>query len=140
MKKFLLKARLIACMLVGLFAFGFSSSEANAQLSAPSNDLFSNTADAFKAPNEALDILAQEIAGMNNYLQFVNDFPVEMKRKFYNEIHIAIEQNQPVPFAINGSYVKFAPNQIDAPVEVPNPLPLATWQGYYQEVVALLRK
>lgn len=140
MKKFLLKTRLLTCVLAGMLVFGLGMSEASAQVSAPSNDLFSNTADAFKAPNDALDILAQEIVGMDNYLQLVNDFPVEMKRKFYGEIHIAIEQNQPVPFAINGSYIKFAPNQIDAPVEVPNPLPLATWQDYYQEVVDLLRK
>lgn len=96
-------------------------------------------AESLMPPVDAISTLNAEIAVMDQQLQGTTNEPLEYKRKFYNGIVISLEQNNPVLDAINESYSMFVAAPTQTILQVPNPLSLATWKGYYDEVVLLLQ-
>lgn len=124
-----------ACVVVLLFSAMFWTETASAQIDAP--DLPNQN---WVSVNEAIATLNQEIGVMDAQLLSSYNEPLDYKRKFYNGMVISLEQGQPVHVALTENYFKFVPGLTDnSYVEIPNPLPLSVWQGYYDEVIQLLQ-
>ncbi len=93
-------------------------------------------------PNDAVSALNQEIANLDQILLAGPNEPLEYKRKFYSEIAITIEQDVPIPAAVDSNYARFTPQSgflTSSSDKIPNPLSAATWLSYYQEVTDLLQ-
>lgn len=135
MKRILTKKRLLFLVfLLGMTAFGFGVTSLSAQ--APDNAKWKSTVDAMTTLN-------QEIGVIDAILQAnPGDINTMFKRKFYYSIGVALEDGQVPLTAINRSYAMFVPATGPSTFAVeliPNPVPLATWDGYYQQVVQLLQ-
>lgn len=135
MKRFFPQFRnLFACVAVLLFSAMFWTETASAQsiVLKPLND-------DWMSVNDATTTLKVEISNMDAQLQNAYNESLDYKRKFYNGIVISLEEGDGVPDAINENIIKFVPGISDAAIEVPNPLSVAVWQGYYDEVNLLLQ-
>lgn len=94
----------------------------------------------FMSPGNAITTLNAEIGNITDQLQSSYSEPLDYKLKFYNCIVVSLEQGQQVLPAINNNYIRFVPGYTDkSQVEIPNAVPVAVWQGYYQEVTDLLQ-
>ncbi|GEM_PF-1960010 len=140
MKNFLFKSRLGVLLTVCVFAFGLGLTESSAQKIVPS----SNPAEVkpeMVDGSDAMTRLNQEIGALEAFLQGKLPDQLDYKLKYYNCVYQSIEQGEAVPTAIDVNYMRFVPGFTDSPtVEIPNNLPLALWQGYYADIVLLLKK
>ncbi|MBX2892613.1 MAG: hypothetical protein KF734_16920 [Saprospiraceae bacterium] len=128
----------LACMVVFALAAFFFAESANAQgIPKPAGE-------NWKPESVAVSALNQQIAAMDQQLLGPPNEPLLYKRKFYGIIVFNLEQGQAVLNAVNNSYLKFVSQgsygtSASSQVEIPNPLSVAVWQDYHQEVTTLLQ-
>ena len=135
MKRFFPEFRKSFASLVALvFAAMLWTASANAQ--APLKPVGGD----FMSPGDAITTLNTEIGNISDQLQSSYNESLDYKLKFYNCIVGSLEEGQPVFSAVNDNFIRFVPGYTDQPqVEIPNAVPVAVWQGYYQEVTDLLQ-
>jgi hypothetical protein len=140
MNKFLLKTHFGALLTVCALAFGFSLTEASAQLVNPAKTIQGAKVDWVDS-SDAMTRLGQEIAALEAFLQGKSGDPLDYKLKYYILIHQSIESGETVPRSIDLNYMRFVAGFTDDPVvEIPNNLPVSIWQSYYTNAVDLLQK
>ncbi|MCB0533727.1 MAG: hypothetical protein H6574_17735 [Lewinellaceae bacterium] len=132
MKKFMFKTRLGLLVLLGVLAFGLTEVSAQ-QLPKQTQDVNWIPAD------DAVSIVNQEIATLDQQLQMLPSQALELKHKFYLTINELLSVGATVPDALLESYNRFVQGASDSPVVVPNSLSVATWQSYYNEAAQMLQ-
>lgn len=126
----------IACVAVLLFSSLFWTETASAQISS-TNPQDQN----WMIVDEAISTIQQEIAVIENQLQFSYNESLDYKRKYYSVVQFLLQEGDMVPVAVNRGYCKFvAGGTCDAPVESPNNIPVPVWQGYRNELTQLLQQ
>lgn len=138
MKKFLLKTRLAVFVLLGFFAFGFGPTHVSAQLINPTGAFTDGDVGKLVAPAQAIIDLNQEIGNLDGQLLGAPSEALKYKRKFYYCISESLEQGVPVAQAIDANFIRFVAGYTDKPVEFPNTLGTAVWNGYYADVFQML--
>jgi len=139
MKKFFTRTCLVTTLLIGLMAFGIGTTEVAAQ--GDPKEILKMAPANWLASVDALDVLRQQVAALDLIMQGTPYLDIDYKRKYYNCISISIEQGRPVGEAVNTNLALFVTGLNDDPVvEIPNPLPLATWRSIYLEITNLLKQ
>lgn len=134
MKRILTKKRFVMlAFLLGMTAFGFGITSLSAQVS--DNTQWKSSVDAIAVLNQEMNVLDNDLQANPN-----NDL-LMYKRKFYYVISTSIEEGQAVASALNYGYATFVPQTGSSPYSVDpiaNPLPVSTWNTFYQDAVQLL--
>lgn len=132
MKKFMLKTRLGLLVLLGVLAFGLAEAAAQ-QLPQQTQDI------SWVSTDNAILVVNQVVGDLDQQLLTLPNTALELKHKFFESINVLLLEGETVPVALQESYFKFVADSSDMPVEVPNDLPLTTWQDYYNEAAQMLQ-